>query len=437
MLRRLRVACVVALALGGTFTATLSTAATATASYSAPRPQPDPAATSLATDRNITLAEAEERLRWQRHTGDLEARLRASLGAARFGGLWIDPNDGDRLKVGIVGAANTDHTTVATAATAEGVAASVDMVGVRYSEARLAVAYDWISERLVSVNKKAPWPIELAHSVRGNRLRLELPRQGRLTSRQQALIGEVRSRYGDLLRTAKYDRRLVLNACVFAYCEPPLRANIVVHSPSGENWSCTGGFLGRSQSDNKLYMFFVGHCAWAYGTGIWWTRFYLNGARHDLGPVHNGYWGPSGDMAIIRITNEAGWRPRAWVRVTASPDTTQDFEYSITGDGHRSEGKRICKAGASGGTDCGMVTDLGVTKTGCIESVTGAIRCETMSGLGRASYCSTGGDSGAPVFADHTAFGLHVGSAGTCDSVYQGINGAENLMRVNVAHDAG
>lgn len=394
----------------------------------------------MAAEQNISLAEAEKRLGWQEHATNLKTRTRASLGTARFGGLWIDPDDSDRLKVGVVGATATDRTTVANVATAEGVADAVDMVGVRYSEAQLQSAMDWISDRLASVNKKARWPLQLAHSVRANRLRLDLPRKGTLTSVQQVLRGRLRSRYGDMLQAGTYEGRPVGDQCQFPYCYPPLRAGIRVWAPVGGY--CTNGFLARSKTDNKLYAFTAGHCPWAGGVGSvtdpWYTWFYEGGADHGLGPAHNGFWNRDGDMGIIRVINEAGWNPRAWVYVGASSDTTRNPEYPIRSDDYSQEGQRICHTGVTTGTDCGEVLDLGYTATYSVTSITGAVRTETVTGLGRTSYCHADGDSGGPVYASNKAFGIHVGGPdGVCVGWYQGIKEAETDMRVNVAHHAG
>lgn len=63
-----------------------------------------------------------------------------------------------------------------------------------------------------------------------------------------------------------------------------------------------------------------------------------------------------------------------------------------------------------------------------------------MKNLGEASFCSVAGDSGAPVFASHQAFGLEnavtADSKGNpihpCQSFYQGILGAAQAMNVNI-----
>lgn len=47
------------------------------------------------------------------------------------------------------------------------------------------------------------------------------------------------------------------------------------------------------------------------------------------------------------------------------------------------------------------------------------------------NYAQAGGDSGAPVFANGTAYGIHSGFSGSY-AMYQGIRGAENALNVDV-----
>jgi hypothetical protein len=84
---------------------------------------------------------------------------------------------------------------------------------------------------------------------------------------------------------------------------------------------------------------------------------------------------------------------------------------------------------ASGGTSCGRVfaTDVTVTyRDG-----------PTVRHLANALYCTSRGDSGGPIFAGNTAYGIVSGMSldSPCTSYYQGIRGAENLMNVNVSFD--
>jgi hypothetical protein len=54
------------------------------------------------------------------------------------------------------------------------------------------------------------------------------------------------------------------------------------------------------------------------------------------------------------------------------------------------------------------------------------------TGLAKTNYCGMGGDSGGPVYASNTAYGIHQGGASLCGSVYQGIVAAQNGMNVDI-----
>jgi hypothetical protein len=103
--------------------------------------------------------------------------------------------------------------------------------------------------------------------------------------------------------------------------------------------------------------------------------------------------------------------------------TVNDPDYPIVRDSTSVQFSRICKSGVRGGTSCGRVLGLGATDT--YEGV-------TVRGLGWASYCREGGDSGGPIYANHTAYGIHVSGDDDCSAYYQGIRGAENLLSMNV-----
>lgn len=116
------------------------------------------------------------------------------------------------------------------------------------------------------------------------------------------------------------------------------------------------------------------------------------------------------------------WNARSWVWVTASGDTTSNHQYRIRSDAGSWVGLWVCTTGAFyGQSDCGTVTQVGVTFLG-------------RGNHARGTFCGTGGDSGAPMYAGHTAYGLQTGGYSACDSVYMLIHPAENLLNVNVTH---
>jgi hypothetical protein len=379
---------------------------------------------SLAADRGISLSEATRRVTWQQRAPELTARAQQALGR-RFGGVWIDTARGDRLQVGVTGTDDARASgEVRTAALAAGVPDAVDAVPVRHSQAELAAAIAWLAAGLERVNAAASWPLAAGLRTDQNAAELRLPANGALTSAQRVLVAAARQRYGDALLVGSYLQRPQPRACAYPYCDPPLRAGIrITNSGAG----CTGAFIARSRSDGALYQFTAGHCARFGGTDTWYTHF-TDGSTHAIGPVHNYRFSSGGDMAILRIANPSGWNPQAWVYVTAGPDTTLDTSYHITSDSGSTVGQRICTSGAFfGRTDCGTVTRLGVTAT------YGGV---TVTGLGEASFCGIAGDSGAPVYASHTAYGLQTAGFSECDSLYQGIRASEDAMNVNVAHTA-
>jgi streptogrisin C len=378
------------------------------------------AVADLAADRGISVAEAQRRIGWQRRAADFTNDVRKVLSAG-FGGVWIAPDDGDRVKVGLVAGAADRGAVRSAQATAE-LSDAVDTVEVRYPYAHLEMINGWLRDQLVAVNAGAAWPLAAGLRPDRNQVRLALPQNGVLTDAQRGVVDTARQRFGEAVYLDTYSAKPRTAACDYPVCDAPLRAGIAIVAAS--SGPCTGGFLARSRSDGRLYQFTAGHCA-ARDRNNWVTTF-TDGTVHTIGPVHNHRWSTVGDMAILRVNNPAGWDPRAWVFVTASEDTTRDETYHISADNFSTLGQRVCTTGAAlGHSDCGTVTELDVTFTA--EGV-------TVGGLGRANFCAIGGDSGAPVYASHTAYGIVSARDGECNSLYQGIREAEDLMNVNVAH---
>ncbi len=391
----------------------------------------DPAVVMLAGERGISLTEAQRRIDWQKQASRVHDEMASALGTQRFGGLWIGLHD-DRLKVGVAGEGSVMAATrqaIGAVAAARGLGDAVDVVAVKHSLQALEAANDWLGNQLVRVNKAAPSPLRAGYVPDESTVRLGLPqRLETLTAEQAQVVAEAKRRFGSMLVTYPLTDQVSPEACSFPYCDPPLRAGVRVGAVG-----CTLGFLGRSQSDGKLYAFTAGHCLDGAASTTYWTQF-ANGDRHNIGPRHNYVLGADGDAGIIRVTNEAGWNARAWVYVQASTGndgvagTGYDPDYPILADGASSLNMRVCKSGVSSDrTSCGRVKELGVTVT--------YTSGQTIRGLARTSYCSLGGDSGGPVYAGNTAYGIHVAGGTGCVAYYQGIRGAENLMNVNVSFD--
>ena len=289
---------------------------------------------------------------------------------------------------------------------------------------RLKAAGAWVAARVDTADRSAHWLITAAARPDRQRLVVTVPPASSYTSAQLSFKAKAARVWRNTI-AFRYKRiRPAPLACTYPFCDPPLRAGVRI---SASGVSCTGGFLARSRSDSKLYQFTAGHCG-AATKGPWQTRF-ANRSLHNIGLVHNFMFDSSADASIIRVDNPAGWRARAWVQVTRSDYTTADPEYPIRAVGDSAIGMRVCVTGSwFGVSDCGVVDGVDVTVDYGDAVVTGLVS---------STLCATFGDSGAPIYARNTAYGLLSGGAADCQTFYQPIRKAEDVMRVNVARDDG
>jgi len=408
-----------------------------------PATQADPAARAIAAQQHVSLAQAETRLSWQQAVPSLNAALSRQLSAATFGGIWIAPNDGDRVKVGVVSLAPRTRATATRAIRSAGLSAAADLVQVRYSLRQLVLADGWLGTQLDKLSRLKTSAIHLSADYRTDLNRVQLFVAGHdLTPAERALVASATSRYGNLIQVVAQPAGSATDTsldCTTLYdlCYPPLRGGIQIYIVNSQGQPqpgvCTGGFIASSRIDGKLYEFTAGHCAAAAGTATWATEF-PDGSQHLIGTVHNYIFSTSGDEAILNINNPTGWQlPQGWVYVQGGPNTTLNEEYPISSAQYSTQGARVCETGASSGSICGTVAALGRTIYECDS----AGLCSWVDNLGEATFCGQEGDSGAPVYASHQAFGLvsaagYDVSHGGCVTYYQGIVGASNAMNVNI-----
>jgi streptogrisin C len=411
----------------------------------------DAAALNIVKEQHVSLAQAEIRLSWQRAVPSLSTALSRQLPGAALGGIWIAPNDGDRVKVGVVGADRRIQATVMQAVGAAGLSAATDIVPVRYSARQVVAADAWLGSQLNKLARASRGPIHLDVSYRMDLNRVQLGVAGRnLTAAEGALVTRAKARYGDLVQVvaqpsgSSVGTPLSSLACTYPsggganpYCFPPLRGGNTIVTPASSTQHggyCTGGFLASDRTTGQYYLFTAGHCAAEAGTGTWYTEF-PDHTVHAIGTVHNYIFGFSGDMAILNINNPNGWMlPQGWVNAQGQNSTTNQ-QYPIYSAQYSTQGARICSTGeATGYLQCGTVVSLG--QYICELTASG---CTVVANTGEASFCMQQGDSGGPVFASNQAFGLSifqntytVGLNFYCGTAYQGIIGAENAMNANI-----
>jgi streptogrisin C len=387
-----------------------------------------PAVTTLASDRGISIEEAQRRIGWQEPAMELAGELERALGD-RYGDLWFDAAGSGRVKVGIVGA---DTTLAARLIARRKLTAVTDLVPVRHSYPELVRAATWLTAEVARANPPAG-----KGTVKGltvwrlpdrNLVELSLPRGQRLTAAQQATVTEARRRLGDKLTLGSWSGQMRDLNCAWRTspsrfdCDAPLRGGVMLYVRSGAYYvpQCTAGFNARSTIDGKWYVMTAGHCG-APGRNFY-VRQPATGQYHVLGHMHNRRWAGDDDFGIITIDNVAGWDPQPWVYRHPSADTDYDPRYPITGTAGSTYGLEVCVSGAVSGSDCGNVERVG----------------DPAGGLALVDLCVTDGDSGAPIYSYNRARGLLKGtnnSKDPCeDRLYQGLTEAEQWLHVAAVH---
>jgi hypothetical protein len=180
------------------------------------------------------------------------------------------------------------------------------------------------------------------------------------------------------------------------------------------------------------YFITAGHCFSddGYHTSSGWLNFgfNFNQSTRTFGYNANQSIDWFGDFGIVPIP--ADWTPTNIVAVLPSASTTLNYAYPITNDVDAGQGARVCVTGSVQFlTACGVVvnTAYGYQPPG-----------EVLQNYVQANWCGTGqGDSGGPVYAVNTAYGVYTGFLGAqtdCNQLYSRISGAEYKMNVNVVH---
>ncbi len=327
-------------------------------------------------------------------------------------------------RVGVVNPTATDVIRLEAAFGKVGVSGAV--VSVSHSEDDLDQVRRYLTARLSNANRRAPVPVSLGDRTDLNAVLIVTPTDTHSTPAQRRFVYRALTRFSGRVRLAAGNFAPITLPCRSVFCDPPLRGGVFVY---GGFSGCTGGFIVRSRLISKPYLLTAGHCQ------VLWDRTWLtdfsNGTVHRIGAIRNRRFDLLGDVGIVAIDNPAGWQPRAWVAVRRGLGTTENFSYAIRSDSIPVVGARVCVSGAaSRASNCGVVTRTGVTVTFADLGV-------TVANLAEASFCAQPGDSGAPVFSSHVAYGTVSGSRGPCISLFQPVRVSETLMNVNVAHDAG
>lgn len=386
------------------------------------------AAVHLSKERNISVDEAKTRLEWQDKAKELDAELLEELPENDYGGIWID-EETDRVNIGVLNETklNGSHRNeLNNFVSRKNLQDATDFIEVKYSFKQLQKTKEDISASFLKQVGDEDLPLQFGIIPSQNKIQVGIAKDLTKTSEQyRTMIEELKKDYPDMIVYEKYSQRPVQEAeCNWWYCDSPLRGAVGLkgHADGYNELYCTAGFNVVGNSGTR-YIVTAGHCA-SGGNG-WATEDYVYTPELKIGPIHDNLLSRSGtsklDAMIIKIREDVyNWdvigmiMTRSGLGVDGVSPPSYNERYDITGSGANTnelEGERICVSGAVSsyyeGGSCGKVKEVDIDITTCDFS---GNNCNHVYKVTRASYCSRGGDSGAPVFRLGKAHGVHIAS---------------------------
>ena len=360
-----------------------------------------------------------------------------------FGGVWID--DDAKVNVGLVRTGDTvaaSRQAILDAAAELGMSKDVNIVPVDYSWTTLMQTTEAIS-RLHQQHvdyKHGAWPIQMGIKTDVNKVQVDIPADStKLTSGHREVLSEIEKYYKDRVFYETYDKPAVTEAeCNWWYCDSPLRGGVGIKRSvdSSGGVDCTAGFAVKGVSSGRPYILTAGHCTQssALTSTTWRTETYSYTPKNIGNTIlagHSIYYNPPIpltplDAEIILVDDYSYWSPiEAILKRSGNtgslpagssivPVITYTERYSIPGYGGNVVGDMVCISPAMtggyttppNGGSCGKVQQVWVSLTPANNGITTYVN--------RASYCSRGGDSGAPIYYRdaNQARGIHRAAAG-------------------------
>jgi hypothetical protein len=450
----------VALALASSFEGVVAAAAApqAAASTGAAQDPDDAAAVQLALDHAIPLDQARARIQEQTAFDKLSAS--AAQAAASFGGAWIDQDDTGRLVIQL--SDMREAGAVQQLAAQSGMASRVRIDRVVLSVAQLQALQKDVTDDLATAAGAAAGDA-VGLDVMTNTVHLNVPAEAR-TAAQKAFDAHLVNRFAGKVHLTREGNGGGQAGCIYTSngpaCDPPLRGGQALLRTDATHTLCSIGFYARSNSDNWPYYITAAHCMRDNMSAPWAYRNTGSTTNNVFGTSWNQFYGAGGDAGIVRVNS--GTLPSYANYVYVAPNggaypTTYSDSYTILGDGNvgtvptggNPAGKYLCHTGAGLAgfgypeTKCGILGQTNVTKYFAEEPFAAVTQLAEFHNSSGVLGCK--GDSGGPVFVNHTAFGIITGGEGSsyatynngiCNGMmyYTGIGTIMNNLNVHVMH---
>jgi YD repeat-containing protein len=447
----------------------------------------DPGVTAEATGvyaaaMGVSATQAQADVALQNQAAPLEDSLNNGLGDF-YTGMWVDPADG-RLKVAVATGAPLQFVTDQIATL--GLTAQTDIIQRSATWADITAAKDTIDDDLSDLSDAGL--VETSITPQNGAIHIEktnslsAAQEQEITAAVTASPVPVSVHQTDV--TVFESGGTSANVCnSYALCQTPLRGGIHIQpnstgSGADTSVSCSAGFMARGY-DQKLYVMTAGHCLYEGASGSWYTSWpgdttddgtgqqVLSFGHRLIGAEHSYFFGNTqgsvdggggGDAGLIAVSDpsSASQRFDSMIALWAAPQipVAKKELYHITGTSFapgnwKTANKILCVSGAPLGLNdgqphasflCGILTGVGVTvPQGGYHTETGTVPVHNVNEVNwcPADYRQSGvlgGISGAPIFADHHAYGIQSGNRGGngCIGYYQPINRAAEALHVTI-----
>lgn len=224
---------------------------------------------------------------------------------------------------------------------------------------------------------------------------------------------ELSARYGDAIRFVNEPYAAFEDACDPFKCDPPLRGGIAIRNQR-TGLDCTLGFVAADKPAppaTAFYAMTAGHCARA--ADVYDQKIY-SGARKIIGPTVqsvNVGWVDAASVLVapagapLNAAGPAYWSPSRWVYHDVFAESLQ-IRNKIVQPAAAAPGIFVCRAGYASNAQCGPIV-----RTFASPSPVAAFIGLGKSMLLETDLCSTGGDSGGPVYTRYNESGIPAGTA--------------------------
>jgi len=345
---------------------------------------------------SLSAEQAEERLEIQQRGSAIVAELKLALGKD-YAGVWFDNKSGQFV---IPLLAASDRPAAAQMLIDDGLSEQFRFTSAASSWDELEVAHREVDAKLLPdikagrvetlLDPKANAVVVREVRSAGGALENEVRRSASVTDTAVQAQPSNRQRFNAELRSCGY----YFSARI---CDNPLRGGVAIEPDfakegSGYSGLCTAGFKATGKAFGNRFVLTAGHCA---ASVVNWASRPTSKVEKPIGAVEESSF-PVHDWAKIKA-NGSYWDISPWPTIVASFPENQELPISYEGFSY--VGQYVCHSGDHSGTSCGNVQALDVT----VQAGEDTIYHETKFG----EDCGINGDSGGPVFAGNTAFGLY------------------------------